>query len=126
MQRKVLKVYSRQAETICTVWTLNFFLQNIENLTLSIALHTCLELIRNSIGFHSSKLNKHQSFLGSHLLPTSLLCDMHMLQNVRWVLLVWLIGEDIQKAHPKSINTSCSVNFLALLGLKVTFSINLF
>ena len=93
------------------------------NLKLSIALHSCFEMMGNSIGFHS-KLNKQQSFPGSHL-PTSFLCDMHMLQNVRYVLLVWLIGEDIQKAHPKSINTSCSVNFLALLlGLKVTFSID--
>ena len=119
LQRKELKVYSRHAETIYTVWTFKFFLQDIENFKLSIALHTYFELIRNSIGFHSSKLNKQQSFPGSHL-PTSFLWDMHMLQNVRWVLLVWLIGEDIQKAHPKSINTSCLVNFLALLRNKST------
>ena len=49
LQRKELKVYSRHAETIYTVWTFKFFLQNIENLKLSIALplHTYFELIRN-------------------------------------------------------------------------------
>ena len=58
-----------------------------------------------------------KSILWSHV-PTSFLCDMHMLQDVRCVLPVWLIGRDIQKAHLKSINASCSVNFFALLGWK--------